>query len=87
MLELIIHMNVCFKFKPGGQERHRVRDGSRPWQGAEAGRRRDLNGPQSKDLGSEKNLFDVNISISIMGLSMEMQRVTLRDLGLQKNLF
>ena len=56
---------MYFKFQPGGQERHWVRDGSRPWQGAEAGRRRDLNGPQSKDLGSEKNLFDVNISISI----------------------
>ena len=48
--------------------------------------RRDLNGPQSeervvsRDWGLQKNLFVVNISISIMGFSLEMQTITLRDI-------
>ena len=73
-------MNVCFKLKPGGQERHRVRDGSRPWQGAEAGRRRDLNGPQSAVLGLQKNIFDLNKSMSI-NIRQHLNRPQSADAG------
>ena len=42
-------LSHIFQVAPGSEERHWIRDGSGPWQRAEAGGRRDLNGPQSGD--------------------------------------